>query len=323
MAAGGLWALFRCAQAPYGSGVASLTRYAWLSVGAALATIVLKTVAYLLTGSVGLLSDAIESSVNLVAAVIAVFALQLAARPADETHTWGHGKAEYFSAGAEGVMIFIAAAAVIYTAIDRLIHPRALEQVGIGLAVSAVAAVLNFFVARVLLRAGKAYRSITLTADSKHLMTDVWTSAGVIVGVALVALLHWPPLDPIVAILVGVNILVAGGKLIRNSSAGLMDAALPAEDLAQVEAALAPHRRDGLVDFHAVRTRAAGQQRFVSMHLLVPGQWSVHDGHELAERVEADVRAALPGAHVMVHIEPVEDEASYADISLVRGTGAG
>lgn len=294
----------------------SLTRYAWLSIGAALGTMALKTVAFLLTGSVGLLSDAIESSVNLVAAIVALVALGIAARPADASHHWGHGKAEYFSAGAEGLMIFAAAAAVIATAIPRLLHPKPLESVGVGLAVSAVAGIVNLLVARKLLRAGKAHRSVTLAADGKHLMTDVWTSAGVIVGVALVAVTGWQRLDALVAMVVGLNILVAGYVLVRNSTAGLMDAALPTADLAVVETVLARHRSEGRVDFHAVRTRAAGQHRFVLFHLLVPGTWTVHEGHELAERIEAEICEALPGASVTAHIEPIEDAASYADIAL-------
>lgn len=304
------------AEAASRSARPSLTRFAWLSVAAAVATMALKTLAFLLTGSVGLLSDAIESSVNLVAAVVALVALRIAARPADETHHWGHGKAEYFSAGVEGLMILGAAAAVIATAVPRLLHPKPLESVGVGLAVSALAGLVNVLVARVLLRAGRAHRSITLTADGKHLLTDVWTSIGVIVGVGLVALTGWERLDPLVAIVVGVNILVAGYALIRNSTSGLMDAALPAADLAAVEAVLARHREDGRVAFHAVRTRAAGQHRFVLFHLLVPGSWTVHEGHELAERIEAELCAALPGASVTAHLEPIEDEASYADIAL-------
>jgi cation diffusion facilitator family transporter len=276
----------------------------------------LKSLAFLLTGSVGLLSDAIESSVNLVAAVVALVALRIAARPADQTHHWGHGKAEYFSAGVEGLMIFAAAAAVIVTAVPRLMHPRPLESVGVGLAVSAVAGMANLATARVLLRAGHAHRSITLSADGKHLMTDVWTSVGVIIGVSLVALTGWQRLDPLVAVVVGINILVAGYGLVRNSTSGLMDAALPVADLAVVEAVLARHRREGEVAFHAVRTRAAGQHRFVLFHLLVPGSWTVHDGHDLAERIEAEICEALPGASVTAHIEPIEDEVSYADIAL-------
>lgn len=294
----------------------SLTRFAWLSIGTALATMALKAVAYLLTGSVGLLSDAIESSVNLVAAVVALVALRIAARPADETHHWGHGKAEYFSAGVEGLMIFAAAGAVLATAVPRLLHPRPLESVGVGLVVSAVAGAANLAMARVLLRAGRAHRSITLTADGKHLMTDVWTSAGVIVGVGLVAVTGWQRLDPLVAAVVGVNILVAGYTLIRNSTSGLMDAALPAADLAAVEAVLARHRAEGEVAFHAVRTRASGQHRFVLFHLLVPGDWSVREGHDLAERIEREICAALPGTSVTAHIEPIDDDASYTDVTL-------
>lgn len=294
----------------------SLARVAWLSIGAALATMALKSLAFLLTGSVGLLSDAIESSVNLVAAVVALLALQIAARPADDTHHWGHGKVEYFAAGVEGLMIFVAAAAVIATAVPRLLHPQPLESVGVGLAVSAVAGAINLAVARVLLRTGRAHRSMTLTADGKHLMTDVWTSVGVILGVGLVALTGWQRLDPLVAVIVGVNILVAGSALIRNSTSGLMDAALPTSDLATIEAVLSRHRVDGKVDFHAVRTRASGQHRFVLFHLLVPGSWTVHEGHELAEQIEAEICAALPGASVTAHIEPIEDEASYTDIAL-------
>lgn len=293
-----------------------LTRFAWLSIAAAAATIALKTAAYLLTGSVGLLSDALESCVNLVAAFIALFALRLAARPADDSHPWGHGKAEYFSAGAEGVMIFVAAGLVIFSAVDRLLHPRALEQLGIGLAISAVATVVNLVVARVLHRVGTQHRSITLTADARHLMTDVWTSVGVIAGVGLVAVTGWRQLDPLVAIGVGVNILLAGGTLIRHSTAGLMDAGLPDADRAAVDDVLARHRQDGVVDVHAVRTRLSGQHRFVTFHLLVPGGWTVHQGHDLAEQVEAEICEALPGATVTAHVEPIEDEASYADIAL-------
>jgi cation diffusion facilitator family transporter len=299
-----------------------LTRFAWLSIAAALVTICMKTGAYLLTGSVGLLSDAMESVVNLVAAVVALFALHVAARPADDTHHWGHGKVEYFSAGVEGLMIFVAAGAVIVSAVERLLHPRDLQQLGIGLAVSAAAALVNLVVSRILVKAGTEHRSITLTADGRHLMTDVWTSAGVIVGVGLVAVTGWRALDPIVAILVGINILIAGGILIRRSSSGLMDASLPPADLDAVEAVLAAHRSAG-VDFHAVRTRASGRHRFVSMHVLVPGDWTVRQGHDLAEQVEAEICAVLPGSSVTTHIEPIEDESSYADITLDRDRGAG
>ncbi len=293
----------------------NLTRFAWLSVAAAVVTIAMKTGAYALTGSVGLLSDALESVVNLVAALVAVFALHLASRPADETHHWGHGKVEYFSAGTEGLMIFVAATAVIVSAVERLLHPRELQQLGLGLAVSVAAALVNLAVARVLLRAGRRHRSITLTADGRHLMTDVWTSVGVVVGVGLVAVTHWQPLDSIVALLVGVNILVTGTTLLGRSTAGLMDASLPAADLEAVDSVLARHRRVD-VDFHAVRTRASGRHRFVSTHVLVPGDWTVRQGHELAEQIEAEICQVLPGASVTTHVEPIEDAASYADIAL-------
>ena len=294
---------------------APLTRYAWLSIAAAVVTICIKTSAYLITGSVGLLSDALESVVNLVAAAVALWALRLAARPPDQTHHYGHGKAEYFSAGIEGFMILVAAGAVVGSAVPRLIHPQPLDRVGAGLLVSAVAALVNLAVAIVLVRAGRRHRSITLAADGRHLFTDVWTSAGVIVGVGLVALTGWDRLDPAVALLVGMNILATGFSLVRRSSAGLMDASLPAADQAAVDAVLDRHRTD-MITFHAVRTRAAGRYRFVSLHLLVPGDWTVQQGHDLAEQVETEIIEALPDASVLTHIEPIDDPASFDDVLL-------
>lgn len=294
-----------------------LTRYAWLSIAAALVTMGMKAVAFLITGSVGLLSDALESTVNLVAAIVALWALTVAARPADDSHAFGHGKAEYFSAGVEGTMIFVAATLIIWSAIDRLRNPVELENLGIGLAVSVAAAGVNLAVATIERRAGTRHRSITLVADAKHLMTDVWTTGGVVVAVGLVAVTGWLRLDPIIAIAVAINILVSGVILIRRSAAGLMDAALPAADLAAVEEVLARYRAAD-VQFHAVRTREAGQRRFVSAHVLVPGAWDVQRAHDLVERVEADIRAALPGAIVDTHVEPLEDPASFADEGLDR-----
>ena len=291
---------------------APLTRYAWLSIAAAVVTIAIKTAAYLITGSVGLLSDALESVVNLVAAAVALWALWLAGRPPDQTHHYGHGKAEYFSAGVEGVMIVVAAGVVVWMAVPRFLHPRPLDRVGAGLLVSALAALINLAVAVVLVRAGRRYRSITLAADGRHLLTDVWTSAGVLIGVGLVALTGWERLDPVVAVLVGANILVAGFSLVRRSSAGLMDAALPPADQAAVDAVLDRHRSD-VIAFHAVRTRAAGRYRFVSLHLLVPGDWMVQQGHDLAERIESEIMEALPDASVTTHIEPIDDPASFDD----------
>ncbi len=296
----------------------SLAKFAWLSIAAAIVTIALKTGAYFLTGSVGLLSDAAESVVNLVAAVIALVALTIAARPADDTHHYGHGKAEYFSAAIEGLMIFVAAGVIIWSAIPRLIHPVELENLGVGLAISLLATAVNGAVGLLLIRVGRRERSATLTADGKHLMTDVWTSAGVLVGVLMVAVTGWLRLDPIVAIAVAINILIVGGRLVWHSSSALLDAALPAADNDAIRAVLDRHRSDD-VGFHGLQTRESGRQRFVSFHVLVPGAWSVQRAHDLAEVVEADVLALLDGAHVTTHIEPREDERSYRDYAYDGG----
>ena len=297
---------------------ASLTRFAWLSIGAAVATIALKTVAYFLTGSVGLLSDAIESLVNLAGAVMALIMLTIAARPADESHVYGHSKAEYFASFTEGLLILGAAVGITSAAIDRLIHPRELEQLGLGLAVSVGASAINFFTARTLMRAGRERNSITLEADAQHLMTDVWTSVGVIGGVAIAGLTGWNILDPIVAILIALNILWTSFQLTRRSVAGLMDAALPEEKLKLIQDVLKKYRGKG-VRFHALRTRQAAARQFVSVHMLVPGAWTVHDAHHIAEDFESDIRAALGGvATVFTHLEPVEDELSMEDIFLDR-----
>jgi cation diffusion facilitator family transporter len=295
----------------------SLTRYAWLSIAAALATMALKSVAYLLTGSVGLLSDALESLVNLAGALMALAMLSVAARPPDEDHAYGHGKAEYFSAGAEGALIVIAAISIAVAAVDRLMHPRALEQVGLGLAVSVVAALLNLAVALVLLRAAKANRSATLQASAHHLLTDVWTTGGVLVGVAAVAVTGWLPLDPIVAIAVAANIVWAGGRILRDSVAGLMDASLPAAEQRVLQQLLDGYATQG-IDYHALRTRRAGAHRFVSVHVLVPPDWTVQRGHDLLEQVEADIRRALPPVTVLTHLEPLGDPAAMADQDLHR-----
>ena len=289
-----------------------LTKFAWLSIAAAIATIALKTAAWKITGSVGLLSDAAESLVNLVAAVVALIALRVSILPADKNHNFGHSKAEYFSAAVEGAMIFLAAAVIMYTAVDRFLHPQPLENVGIGLAVSVVASVLNGAVAWVLLRAGSRYRSMTLTADGKHLLTDVWTSVGVVVGVLLVWLTKWPRLDAIVAFAVGINILFTGWKLISESTAGLMDVSLPKEDNAAIRRVLEGFKQEHVM-FHAVRTRESGNRRFMDMHLLVPGAWTVQAGHDLVEEIEQELLALYPDLHIMIHIEPIEDPRSYDD----------
>lgn len=281
----------------------SLTRYAWLSIAAAVATITLKGVAWQMTGSVGLLSDAIESFVNLAGALMALWMLTLAALPADDDHAHGHGKAEYFSSAFEGFLILLAAVSIGYTAIGRLLAPQPLEAVGLGLMVSVLASVINFATARVLMRVGKEHNSITLEADAHHLMTDVWTSAGVIGGVGLVWMTGWLWLDAAIALLVAANIVWTGFQLMSRSAAGLMDISLPPEKLALIETLLAGYRAQGL-DFKALRTRQAGSRAFVTLHVLVPGDWSVQFGHDWAERIEVDIRNAIPHADVTTHLEP-------------------
>lgn len=295
----------------------SLTRFAWLSIAAALATIALKGLAWWLTGSVGLLSDALESFVNLAAAIVALWLLKVAARPPDDEHSFGHDKAEYFASGIEGIFILAAATGIALTAVPRFLHPEPLQQVGWGLAVSAVAALVNLVVGQILIRAGKAHHSITLEADGQHLMTDVWTSAGVIAAVALVAATDWLRLDPLIAIAVAAHICLTGVRLMRRSVSGLMDSALPREERDRVQAILERHRAAG-VDYHALRTRQAGHRRFVYFHLLVPGAWSVEKGHNLMEDIEGEIRASLPYATVIAHLEPVEDPSSYQDVNLDR-----
>ena len=282
-----------------------LSRYAWLSIGAALATIALKGAAAWLTGSVGLLSDAAESVVNLIAAVVALIVLKIAAKPADADHQFGHSKAEYFSAVVEGVMIF---------AIERLIHPQMPEQLGMGLAVSVIASLLNGAVAWVLYRAGRRERSMTLVADAKHLATDVVTSAAVLVGVALVAVFGSAVLDAVVALGAGLNIMWTGFTLIRDSVGGLMDIAPSAEVLQRVEEVLARHRQVGLIDFHAVRVREAGNRRFMELHVLVPAAWSVKKGHDFTEQVIDALIEADTSLRISAHLEPIEDPKSYEDL---------
>jgi cation diffusion facilitator family transporter len=295
----------------------SLARYAWLSIAAAIATIGLKGFAYLLTGSVGLLSDAMESLVNLAAAIMALAMLIVAARPADEGHPYGHSKAEYFASGVEGILILVAAVSIGVAAVGRLLHPRPLERAGIGLAVSAFASLINLAVARILLNVGKKNNSITLEADAHHLMTDVWTSAAVIAGVGAVALTDWELLDPLVALVVAANIVRTGVQLMRRSVAGLMDTALPPEDRAKLLQVLDKYQEQG-IRFHALRTRQAAGRRFVSVHILVPGKWTTHRSHHVAEDVEADIRRILSGTTVFTHLEPVDDPLSFQDIEIDR-----
>ncbi len=277
----------------------------------------MKTLAYLLTDSVGLLSDAVESIVNLIGAVVALGMLTIAARPPDESHMYGHGKAEYLSSSVEGLLILTAAGGIILTAVQRMLHPRPLEELGVGLAISGAASIINLSVSRILMSIGKKYHSITLEADAEHLMTDVWTSAGVIGSVSIIALTGWEFLDPIVAALVGMNIIWTGARLLSRSISGLMDASLLPEDQAAIEKVMAKYRKKG-IGFHALRTRRAAARRFVSVHVLVAGDMSVHDAHHLAENFERDIRNALGTATVLTHIEPVEDELSMKDLHIDR-----
>jgi len=277
-------------------------RFAALSILAALLTIGMKMTAWRITGSVGLLSDAVESLVNLAGAVMAFGMLTVAAKPADERHAFGHSKAEYFSSGFEGMLVILAAVSIGYAAVGRLASPAGLQQVGLGLGFSVLASLVNLGVAIIIGRAGRRYGSITLQADSQHLLTDVWTSAGVLAGVAAVALTGWRLLDPIVALAVACNIVFTGIRIVRESASGLMDAALPRPELQIVEGILDGHRRNG-IEFHDVMTRLSGRTRYISLHALVPGDWTVRRGHDALDLVEADLAAALPGAVVFTHLE--------------------
>ena len=299
----------------------SLTRYGLVAVAAALVTIALKGGAYWLTGSVALLSDALESLVNLVTSVLALVLLGIAARPADEEHAYGHTKAEYFASGFEGALILIAAGGIAGAAVRRLIDPLALEAVGIGLAITAVATVVNLIAARVLLSAATRYGSIALGASARHLMVDVWTSAGVIAGVGVAGVTGALWLDPLLALVVAVHIVRAGVDLIRRSTMGLLDTALPEATRREILEILEQVRLPG-VQYHAVRTRQAGTWAFVSLHVLVPGDWSVQKGHDLLEEVEERIRRAVPNCTVFTHLEPIEDPVSFEDTGLRRPGGA-
>lgn len=294
--------------------------YALLSVSAAVVTIALKAGAYLLTGSVGLLSDAAESLVNLAGALGAFWALSAASRPPDEEHAYGHTKAEYFASAFEGALVLVAAGGIVYAAVGRLIEPQPIENVSIGLAVSAVAALINGGVGLVLIRAGGHLRSSALRADGRHLLTDVWTSVGVVAGVLLVALTGWLVLDPLIALVVAANIVRIGVRLMNEAAHGLLDTALPPEEQAVVERVQRSHEREGL-RFHATRTRVAGSRRFVSMHVLVPGGWSVQRAHDLSEEIERQITEELFETAVFVHVEPLEDPASWRDRKLDRSFG--
>ena len=290
----------------------SPTFYILFSVATSVLTMALKFAAYALTGSVGLLSDALESFVNLAAALIALAALTYAHADEDEDHNFGHQKAEYFSSGIEGALIFVAAGAIVWSAVPRLLDPRPLEQVGLGLALSVVAAGANLLCGWFLLKGAREHRSITLEADAHHLLTDVWTTAGVIAGVAIVHFTGWLVLDPLIAIAVALQILWTGWTLIRRSFDGLMDRAMPAEELGRIVAVLEQVKRQG-GDYHRLRTRVSGNRSFVDVHVLVPGTMSVHEGHDLVHRLEEEIESAMPHVEVLSHLEPLEDPRSWED----------
>jgi len=295
----------------------ALVAYAWISIAAALATICLKGAAYWLTGSVGLLSDALESLVNLAGALMALTMIKIAARPPDEEHAYGYTKAEYFSSGFEGGMIFLAAIAIGVAAMQRLLSPHALEQLGVGMAVSAAATAVNLVVGQLLIRVGRRRNSIALEADGHHLMTDVWTSVGVIIALLAVLATDWQWLDPLIGIAVALNILWVGYKLLKRSALGLLDRALPADQRGAIHEVLTRYGELG-AQFHALRTRQAAGRSFVSVHVLVPGAWTVQHGHDLVEQIERDIREVVLHAVVFTHLEPVEDPASFLDEEFDR-----
>jgi len=296
----------------------NLSRYVWLSILAAILTITLKAAAYFFTGSISLLSDALESVINLVAALIALLIIKIAAQPPDDDHAFGHDKAEYFSSGIEGMLIFFAAFGIFYSAVPRLFAPQPLERIGIGLSISLVATLINLIVGLILIRAGRQHHSIVLEADGRHLLTDVWTSVGVVLGIVVVGLTGWFVLDPIIALLVALNILWTGFQLIRRSALGLMDTAVSSETQEKIEEILDDYIKKEKIDYHALRTRQSGARKFISVHILVPDDWTVQKGHNLTEEIEDEIRRAVADSIVFTHLEPLEDPSSFYDLELFR-----
>jgi len=290
----------------------NLAWFAYLSIAASVITLGMKSAAYIMTGSVGLLSDALESIINLVAAIFALKMIKVASSPPDRSHPFGHGKAEYFSSVTEGAMILLAAVTIGVAAVERIINPHDLEKLGTGLVISCAASVVNGLTAYVLYRAGKKYRSITLEADAKHLLTDVITTGGVVAGLIIVNITGWIVLDPIVAIFVAVNIIVTGVRLIMRSVSGLMDKAIPEEELTLIRRVLNKHRRED-VTYHSLYTRQAGRTSFVYLHLLMPGDWHISRGHEITKKIEDEIRGVLSYSDVFIHIEPVNDPDAFDD----------
>jgi cation diffusion facilitator family transporter len=296
----------------------TLERYAWLSLSAAVVTIFLKTYAWYVTGSVGLLSDALETVINLVTALLTLSMLKIAATPPDARHPYGRFKAEYLASGAEGALIVFAAVSIAYAAAPRIVSPQPIDAPALGIAFSLLATGVNIFVALRLVSVGKRLHSIALEADGHHLMTDVWTSVGVVAGVVLVAATGWLILDPIIALAVAAHIVWTGFMLMRRSYSGLLDAAIPPAEVAEIDKIFAEYRRRYHVDFHALLTRQAGARRFISFHLLVPDAWPVERAHSLSEEIEERIRSLVPQAITLSHIEPISQQASYDDIKLER-----
>ena len=292
-------------------------RVIWLSIGASIITLILKFGAYFLTGSVGLLSDAAESLINFATAVIALVALTVASRPADADHAYGHEKAEYFSSGVEGTLILVAAAGIVWAAFERFLNPTDLKNLNFGIGIALLASAINWGVARILLKAARDHDSITLEADAKHLLTDVWTSVSVVLALVIVNFTNWTILDPLAAIAIALNIVWAGVDLLKRSMQGLMDYTLPAEELAKIESILREHQEE-FSSYHALRTRKSGSQRFIDLHLLVPGEISVKVAHDLCETIEAEMREALGPASITVHVEPVEDASAWETLENFR-----
>jgi cation diffusion facilitator family transporter len=297
----------------------SLKKFLYISIAAAILTISLKLIAYLLTNSVGILSDALESGVNLVAAVVALIMIRIAEKPPDREHEFGHNKAEYFSSAVEGGLIVLAAFSIIWSAVPRIISPQPLENVGMGLLVAVGASLINLAASNILIKNGKKYNSITLEADGKHLMTDVLTSAGVLLGIGLIKVTGWMRLDGIVAIGVALNIIWTGYQLIKRSALGLLDTGFPKDEMDNIRRALEKYEQQN-IKFHSLMTRQSGQRKFVFVHILMPGKMDIQQGHNLAEKVENDIRILFPNTQttVFTHLEPVEDPVSMLDISIDR-----
>lgn len=297
----------------------SLSRYAWFSILAAILTITLKTAAYFYTDSVSLLSDAMESLINLAAAALALWLIKIAAQPPDDDHEFGHDKAEYFSSGIEGALIFIASLSIAVAAVSRFFAVQQVENFAVGIIVSLIAAAINLFVGLTLIKAGKENHSIILEADGKHLITDVWTTAGVIISFIVIGLTGWQMIDPIIALIVAANITWTGYQLIHRSALGLMDTVVSPEDLRKTIAILDDFVKNEHIDYHALRTRQAGAKKFISVHILVPDEWTVQCGHDLTERIEQKICGDLGDCAVFTHLEPIEDPLSFEDLELFRG----